>query len=171
MAAHSNWQAIIFCSCVLSCFSHPFSAVGNWMSTILSHDVALVQIYNAGLKCAACGWLKHRTQKIAKNRHLRTITQICRAVSSQLRHISTIGKKLNSNISSTRPHNMANFGSLTAEIFGSGVCGTPANFNGFRFLLSLLQRRRWRRSTKLCTMFVRLPGWYTIYTFSGALAP
>ena len=27
------------------------------------------------------------------------------------------------------------------------------------------------RSTKPCTTFVRLMGWYTIYTFSGALAP
>jgi len=27
----------------------------------------------------------------AKNRHLRTIAQLCRAISSQLRHISTIG--------------------------------------------------------------------------------
>ena len=27
-----------------------------------------------------------------KNRHLHTITQLCRAISSQLRHISTIGK-------------------------------------------------------------------------------
>ena len=48
---------------------------------------------------------------------------------------------LNSNISSTSPHNMANFGPLTAEL-GSGVWGTPANFNGFRVLPSLLQRRR-----------------------------
>ena len=32
---------------------------------------------------------------------------------------------------------MANFGPLTAEI-GSGVCGTPANFNGFRVLAALL---------------------------------
>jgi len=30
----------------------------------------------------------------AKNRHLRTIAQLCPAVSSQLRHILTIGKKL-----------------------------------------------------------------------------
>jgi len=30
----------------------------------------------------------------AKNRHLGTIAQICRAVSSQLRHVSTIGKEL-----------------------------------------------------------------------------
>jgi len=50
-------------------------------------------------------------------------------------------KMLNSNISSTCLHNMANFGALTAEI-GSVVWGTPANFNGFRVLPSLLQRRR-----------------------------
>jgi len=30
----------------------------------------------------------------AKNRHFGTIAQLCRAVSSQLRHVSTIGKKL-----------------------------------------------------------------------------
>jgi len=41
----------------------------------------------------AARW-KYRTQKIAKNRHLGTIAQMCRAISSQLRHISTIGKKL-----------------------------------------------------------------------------
>jgi len=33
-------------------------------------------------------------QKMAKNRHLGTIAQLCRAVSSQPRHISTIRKKL-----------------------------------------------------------------------------
>ena len=31
-------------------------------------------------------------QKIAKNRHLGTIAQICLAISSQLKHVSTIGK-------------------------------------------------------------------------------
>jgi len=36
---------------------------------------------------------------------------------------------------------MVNFGPLTAEI-GLLVWGTPANFNGFRVLPSLLQRRR-----------------------------
>jgi len=39
------------------------------------------------------------------------------------------------------PHNMVNFGPLVAQIC-SGVWGTPANFNGFRVLPSLLQRRR-----------------------------
>jgi len=44
---------------------------------------------------------------------------------------------LSSNISSTCPHNMMNFGPLMAEIF-SGVRDTPANFNGFRILAALL---------------------------------
>ena len=42
-----------------------------------------------------------------------------------------------SNISSTYPHNMANFGLLTAEICWR-VWGTPANFNGFRVLAASL---------------------------------
>jgi len=33
-------------------------------------------------------------KKVAKNRHLGTIAQLCRAISSQRRHVSTIGKKL-----------------------------------------------------------------------------
>jgi len=48
---------------------------------------------------------------------------------------------LSSNISSTRPHNMVNFGPLAAEIV-SLVWGTPANFNGFCVLPSVLLRRR-----------------------------
>jgi len=48
---------------------------------------------------------------------------------------------LNSNASLTCAHNMANLGPVAAEI-GSLVWGTPANFNGFRVLASLLQRCR-----------------------------
>ena len=44
-------------------------------------------------------------------------------------------------MSSTCPNNMANFSPLTAEICWR-VWGTPANFNGFRVLPSLLQPRR-----------------------------
>ena len=75
----------------------------------------------------------------AKNRHLCTIAQLCRAISSQLRHASTIGKKnlLSSNISPTCHNNMVNFGPLAAEIV-SLVWGTPANFNGFGILAALL---------------------------------
>ena len=77
-------------------------------------------------------------KKVAENRHLGTIAQLCRAISSQLRHISTIGKNLlSSDMFSTCSHNMVNFGPLAAEIV-SLVWGTPGNFNGFRVLAALL---------------------------------
>jgi len=56
-----------------------------------THDVALVWIWDAGLKCAARGSLEMQD---AKNLHFGTIAQLCRALSSQLRHVLTIGKKL-----------------------------------------------------------------------------
>ena len=55
-----------------------------------------------------------------------------------LAHIDNGKKLLNSNISPTCLHDMANFGPLMAES-GSGVWGTPANFNGFRVLAELLE--------------------------------
>jgi len=87
-----------------------------------------------------CAWLAEniRPKKSPKSRHLGTIAQLCRAISSQLRHISTIGKNvLNSNVSTTCPHNMVNFGVLAAEICWR-VWGTPANCNRFRVLAALL---------------------------------
>jgi len=67
-----------------------------------------------------------------------TIPQFCQAISSQLRHVSTIGKNLlSSNISPTCPHNMVNFGPLAAEVV-SLVWGAPGNFNGFGVLAALL---------------------------------
>jgi len=61
------------------------------MSAIPPHMVWPVRISDAGLKRAARGSLKIQD---AKSRHLGTIAQLCRAMSSQLRHVSTIGKKL-----------------------------------------------------------------------------
>ena len=74
-----------------------------------------------------------------KNGHLRSIAQLSGAISSQLRHALTIGKKLlNSNqCLPTCPHNMVNFGLLAAEICWR-VLGTPVNFNGYRVLAALL---------------------------------
>jgi len=66
-------------------------------------------------------------KKVVKNRHLGTIPQLCRAISSQLRHVSTIGKKL---VKQQYLLHMANFNLLAAEIV-SLVWGTPTNFNGF----------------------------------------
>ena len=88
-----------------------------------------------------CLWLSANTRrkKVAKNCHLGTIAQLRQAISSQLRHVSTIGKKklLSTNISSTCIHNMVNFGPLAAEIV-SLVWGSPGNFSGFCVLAALL---------------------------------
>jgi len=52
-----------------------------------------VQIYNARLKRAARSSLEMQDpKKSPKSHHLDTIAQLCRA--SQLRHVSTIRKKL-----------------------------------------------------------------------------
>jgi len=76
--------------------------------------------------------------KSPKIRQLGTIPQLCRAISSQLRHVSTIGKNLlNSNVSPICPYNKVNFGPLAAEI-GSLVWGIPTNFNEFRVLAAFL---------------------------------
>jgi len=76
---------------------------------------------------------KYRTQKIA------ILATSHNFVSSQLRHVSTIVKiLLNIDTSSTCPHNMVNFGLLTAVICWR-VWGTPANFNGFGVLAALLR--------------------------------
>jgi len=102
---------MLFLSSSFFFFPRLISAVGDWMFTVL--------------------WLR---QKLPSRHH----AQLCRAISSQLRHVSTIGKKLlSSNISSTCSHNMVNFGQLEAEIV-SGVWGTPATLNGFRVLAALL---------------------------------
>jgi len=93
-----------------------------------------MQVWNV-LHAARC---KYRTQKRRENHHLGTIAQLCRAISLQLRHVSTIGKKIvKQQYLLHMPHNMANFSPLTAEI-GWPVRGTPANFHGFRVLTALL---------------------------------
>jgi len=101
MAALCNRWAIIFLPCdffssiCLSFFPRLISAAADWMSTILVH---MAWPY-ANLECRSelcCSRLAANTgrKKVAKNRHLGTIAQLRRAISSQQRHISTIGKKL-----------------------------------------------------------------------------
>jgi len=121
-----------------------------------------------------CTWLTGNTgcKNVAKNRHLHTIAQLCRAVSSHLRHIATGGKNmLNSNMSSTCLHNLANFDPLTAEICWR-VWGAPANFNRFHVLPSLLQRWHSPEASETSRDVWPSPGLvHYIYTFLGALAP
>ena len=102
--------------------------------------------FRANLECRSemcCTRLAEKmTQKSQKNSpsaHHHTTLLGC--VFANKAHIDNRKNLLNSNISSTCFHNMVNVGPLTAEI-GSVVLGTPANFNGFRVLPSLLQGRR-----------------------------
>ena len=88
-------------------------------------------------------WWKYKTQKITKNSpssHDRTTLSGC-IFATKARVDNRKRNLLNSSISSTCPHHMANLCPLPVEI-GLSVCGSSANFNGFRILALLLQRRR-----------------------------
>ena len=80
------------------------------------------------MKRAARGSLKIQDAKMT---HLGTHTTLSGYIFATKAHIDNRKNMLNSNISSTCPRNMANFGPLAAEMV-SLVWGTPANFNGFR---------------------------------------
>ena len=90
-------QTIIFfpvISIFFSFFPRLISAVGDWIIPYFHTWCGL----SANLRCRSetcCTRLARNTgrKKVAKNRHLGTIAQLCRAISSQLRHISAIGKK------------------------------------------------------------------------------
>jgi len=109
----------------------------------------------------AARW-KYRTQKLRKkspSSHNRT--NLLSYIFATIRHVSTIEKNaLNSNISSRRPHNMVNFGPLTAEIHWR-VWGTQANFDQFHILASLLHQRRSTEVNKTLQDVWLLLGWYT----------
>jgi len=110
-------------------------------------------------------------KKSPKNRRLGTIAQRCRAISSKLRHASSIGKTLvkqqyllhmSSQYSELRPI------LLEAQIV-SLVWGTPAKFNGFRVLASLLQRRRLTEANQTLHDAWPSPGLVQyIYIFGGS---
>jgi len=104
----------------------------------------------------------------AKNRRLSTIAQLCRAISSQLRYVSTIGKKFVKQQYLLRMSpQYGELGLLAAEIV-SLVWGTPATFNGFRILALLLQRRCWTEANQTLHDVWPSPGLeHYIYIFGG----
>ena len=106
---------------------------------ISQHGVALVRIYNAGVKCAARGSLEMQDSKIPPKftiwAPLHNFDGLY--LRNEGTHRQSERKLLNSNVSPIRPHIMANFGPLVAEIL-SLVWGIPANFNRFRVLAALL---------------------------------
>jgi len=107
----------------------------------------------------------------AKNHHLRTIAQLCQAISSQLRHVLTIEKKL------VKQQYLLHMSSQYAECQPTNgwdrlaSFGHPASLNGLPSWLCYCTDVTQRRSTTLRTMFGCLLGWYTIYTFLEALVP
>jgi len=110
-------QTIIFSSCGLFFFFLLFFLALSQPPQIGCLPYFHTCGFSANLRCSSetcCMQLAENTgrKKVAKNRHLGTIAQLCRAISLQLRHISTIGK----NLSSTCPHNMVNFGLLVVTI-------------------------------------------------------
>ena len=94
-----------------------------------------MQVLNLPL-AARCKYRTQKSRQKSPSGHHRTTlsgyifaTKVC---------IDNLKKNLlSSNMSYRCPHNIVNFGPLTAEI-GSGVWGTSANFNGFRVLAALL---------------------------------
>ena len=103
---------------------------------------------------------------------LSTIAQLCQAMSSQLKHVSAIGKKIVKQRYLIQVfHNMANFGSLTAEIAWR-VWATAANFNGYRVLALLLQRRRSPEANQTLHDVWPSPGLvHSVYISRGLLPP
>ena len=90
--------------------------------------------------------------------------------SSELRHVSTIGKNLlSSNIFPTCLYNMVNFGLLAAETV-SLVWGTEsrANVNGFRVLASLQRRRSPEANQTLHDVWPSPALLHYVYIFGGS---
>jgi len=99
---------------------------------------------SANLECMSETWCTQLAENTgrkndAKNCHLGTIAQLCRAISLQLRHVSTIRtKKLVKQ--QYVLHMSPQYGELwpTSGEIDPVVWGTPANFIGFRVLAALL---------------------------------
>jgi len=111
-----------------------------------------MQVWNV-LHGARC---KYRTQKVVKKSPSGHHAQLCRAISLQLRHVSTIGKKLSSNISSTRSHNMVKF-RPSSGWDRSGSLGHPCKFQRVSHLGSVTARHSSNGRAKLCSVEQRAP--------------
>jgi len=72
---------------------------------------------------------------------------------------------LNGNISFIRPHNTAHLRLRSVGEFGASQQISTDFAPWLRYCSNVAHQR----STKLCTMFVRFLGWYTVYTFLGLL--
>jgi len=150
-----------------SFFPRLISAVADWISAILTHMVwpkceFRMQVWKV---LHAARW-RCRTQKIVKNSpsgHHRTTLSGC--IFATKTCINNRKKNsLNSNICSTCPHNMAN---VSPQVYQFGA---PQQIStGFKYWLRYCSNVAHLRPIKLCMMFGRLLGWYSMYIFSGVL--
>ena len=131
----------IFLSFILL-FPRLFSAVVDWMSTIYFHTWCGLSA-NLGWSETCCTRIAHRwntgRKKIAKIRHLGTIAQRYRAISSQLRHVSTVGKTCQTAIS---PHMSLQYGELRPT-------------NSWELLVSLGHPSKFQRVSRLGSITAR----------------
>jgi len=137
---------------------------------LTTKSIALI-VVNACLKCSARGSLKIQDAKMTP------IINICAPshilvglylLRNQGMYRQSEKNLLNSNMSSTCLHDMVNFGPLTSAIRWR-LLGTPANFNGFCVLASLVQRRRSPEANQTLHDVWPPPGLlYYIYTFGGS---
>jgi len=114
------------------------------------------------------------SKKIAKNstsgHHHRTLSIVAVYFATK-GYVSTIEKIVKLQYILHMSHNMVNFSPLAAE-----VClpdwGTPANFNGFRLLASLLHRRRSPEANQILHDVWPSPGLvHCIYIFDNLYSP
>jgi len=122
-------------------------------STHFVAAVALVRIWNAGLKRAAGGSLQIQDAKSRQPHHRTTFSG---NIFTNKAHIDNRKKLLSSNISFRCPRNMVNFGITAAEI-DPVVWGSPANFNGFCVLAALLAAVKQWAPAILCGVEQRAP--------------
>jgi len=118
----------------------------------------------------AARW-KYRKQKIAKNSpsgHHRTTLSTVGLYFATKACIDNRKKNVKLQYILHISHNMVNFGPLAAEI-GFPNWGTPANFNGFRLLASLLHRRHSLEANQTLHDVWPSPGLvHCIYIFRGS---
>jgi len=111
----SLWFLSLFCGFYLSSFFLLLFSLPNLSGRRLdvyhtsTHGLALANLECKPEMCYTRLAENTGRKNDAKNRHLRTIAQICRALSSQLRHVSTIGKKFKRQC---LPHMSSQYGAL-----------------------------------------------------------
>jgi len=103
--------------------------------------------------------------------HLGTIAQLCRAMSLQLRHVSTIGKKL------IKQHYLLQMSPQYYELQPTNgwdqlaSWGHPSKFQRFRVLVSLLQQHHSLEANQTLHDVWPSPGLVHYLYISGAVAP